>query len=209
MSVTKGNVLVRSLSTSAAAGQLVKAPVQVFGLEGRYASALYSAASKNKTLDAVEKELSQFQKSIKTDAKLKEFIVNPTLKRDLKADALKHVVTQCKMSATTGNLLVLMAENGRLNKLEAVINAFKIMMAAHRGEVTCEVTTAKPLDQAQRQNLEAALKKFLKANETLQLTAKVDPSLIGGMVVSIGDKYVDMSVASKVKKYTELISAAV
>lgn len=51
-----------------------------------------------------------------------------------------------------------MAENGRLNKLETVINAYKIMMAAHRGEVTCEVVTAKPLDQAQRQNLEAALK---------------------------------------------------
>lgn len=51
-----------------------------------------------------------------------------------------------------------MAENGRLNKLEAVINAFKIMMAAHRGEVTCEVVTAKPLDPAQKQNLEAALK---------------------------------------------------
>ena len=51
-----------------------------------------------------------------------------------------------------------MAENGRLGKLEAVINAFKLMMAAHRGEVACEVVTAKPLDQAQRQNLEAALK---------------------------------------------------
>lgn len=62
------------------------------------------------------------------------------------------------MSPNTGNLLCLMAENGRLGKLEAVINAFKIMMAAHRGEVTCEVITAKPLDQAQKQNLEAALK---------------------------------------------------
>lgn len=167
MSVTKGNMLVRSLSTSAAASQLVKAPVQVFGLEGRYASALYSAATKNKTLDAVEKELSQFQQSIKTDAKLKEFIVNPTLKRNLKADALRQVATQAKLSPTTSNLLGLMAENGRLDKLEAVINAFKIMMSAHRGEVTCEVVTAKPLDQTQRQNLEAALKKFLKANETL------------------------------------------
>ncbi|XP_075975656.1 ATP synthase subunit O, mitochondrial [Anticarsia gemmatalis] len=209
MSLTKGNMLVRSLSTSASASQMVKPPVQVFGLEGRYASALYSAASKNKTLDTVEKELSQFQQSIKTDAKLKEFIINPTLKRNLKSEALKHVATQTKMSPTTSNLLGLLAENGRLDKLEAVINAFKIMMAAHRGEVTCEVVTAKPLDQAQRQNLEAALKKFLKSNETLQLTAKVDPALIGGMVVSIGDKYVDMSVASKVKKYTELISAAV
>lgn len=62
------------------------------------------------------------------------------------------------MSPNTSNLLCLLAENGRLNKLEAVINAFKTMMAAHRGEVTCEVVTAKPLDQAQRQALEAALK---------------------------------------------------
>ncbi|XP_059057233.1 ATP synthase subunit O, mitochondrial [Achroia grisella] len=209
MSIFKTNILVRSLSTSASAAQLVKAPVQVFGLEGRYASALYSAASKSKTLDAVEKELSQFQQNIKSDPKLKEFIINPTLKRNLKSDALKAVATKTNLSPTTSNLLSLLAENGRLDKLESVINAFKIMMAAHRGEVTCEVITAKPLDQAQRQNLEAALKKFLKGNETLQLTATVDPSLIGGLVVSIGDKYVDMSVASKVKKYTELISATV
>ncbi|XP_023934121.1 ATP synthase subunit O, mitochondrial [Bicyclus anynana] len=209
MAMTKTNMLVRSLSTSSAAAQLVKPPVQVFGLEGRYASALYSAGTKSKSLDAVEKELTQFQQSIKTDAKLKEFIINPTLKRNLKVDALKHLASKTSLSPTTANLLGIMAENGRLDKLEAVINAFKIMMAAHRGEVTCEVITAKPLDQTQKQNLEAALKKFLKGNETLQLTAKVDPSLIGGMVVSIGDKYVDMSVASKVKKYTELISAAV
>lgn len=62
------------------------------------------------------------------------------------------------MSATTNNLLSILAENGRLKKLDAVINAFKIMMAAHRGEITCEVFTAKPLDQAQKQSLEAALK---------------------------------------------------
>ncbi|XP_045784659.1 ATP synthase subunit O, mitochondrial-like [Maniola jurtina] len=209
MSIMKTNMLVRSLSTSSAAAQLIKPPVQVFGLEGRYASALYSAASKSKSLDAVEKELTQFQQSIKTDAKLKEFIINPTLKRSLKVDALKHLTSKTSLSANTGNLLGLMAENGRLDKLEAVINAFKVMMAAHRGEVTCEVITAKPLDVGQKQSLEAALKKFLKGNETLQLTAKVDPTLMGGMIVSIGDRYVDMSVASKVKKYTELISAAV
>ncbi|XP_047990379.1 ATP synthase subunit O, mitochondrial [Leguminivora glycinivorella] len=209
MSLTKTNMLVRSLSTSSAAAQLVKPPVQVFGLEGRYAAALYSAASKKKSLDPVEKELAAFQQNMKSDAKLKEFIINPTLKRALKVEALKHVATKINLSPTTGNLLCLLAENGRLGKLEGVINAFKIMMAAHRGEVTCEVVTAKPLDAGQKQNLEAALKKFLKGNEILQLTAKVDPSLIGGMVVSIDDKYVDMSVASKVKKYTELISTPV
>lgn len=76
-------------------------------------------------------------------------------------------------------------------------------------QVTCEVTTAKALDAAQRQKLEGVLKSFLKSNETIKLDSKVDPSIMGGMIVSIGDRYVDMSVASKIKKYTEIISTAV
>lgn len=71
------------------------------------------------------------------------------------------------------------------------------------------MTTAKELDPAQRKQLEDTLKKFVKSNETIHLTAKIDPAIIGGMIVSIGDKYADMSVASKIKKYTELISQAV
>lgn len=75
---------------------MVRPPVQVFGLAGRYASALYSGASKKKTLDVVEKELSSLQKTIKVDQKLKEFLINPTLKRDLKVDALKHVASKVR-----------------------------------------------------------------------------------------------------------------
>lgn len=72
----------------------------------------------------------------------------------------------------------------------------------------CEVTTAKELDSAQRQKLEGVLKSFLKGNQSIHLTTKIDPSIMGGMVVSIGDRYVDMSVANKIKKYTELINTA-
>lgn len=73
---------------------MVKPPVQLFGLEGRYATALYSGASKMKQLDKVEKELIKFQADMKSDAKLKEFIINPTIKRPLKASALKHLATK-------------------------------------------------------------------------------------------------------------------
>lgn len=75
--------------------------------------------------------------------------------------------------------------------------------------MTCEVITAKELDAAQKQKLEGVLKSFVKPNESVFITTKVDPSIIGGMIVSIGDRYVDMSVASKIKKYTEIISVAV
>lgn len=114
---------------------MVKPPVQIFGIEGRYATALYSAASKQKTLESVEKDLVKFQTSLKSDAKLKQFVENPTIKRNLKASALKAVAEKISMKPEAGNLLQILAENGRLSKLDNVINAFKTIMAAHRGEV--------------------------------------------------------------------------
>lgn len=148
----------RNISSSSAAHQLVKPPIQIFGIEGRYASALYSAASKQKALEAVEKDLKSFQTTIKGDPKLKDFILNPTIKRSLKAAALKDAASQVKFNPATGFLLETMAENGRLNKLDAVINAYKLIMSAQRGEIVCEVITAKPLGDAQRKELEGQLK---------------------------------------------------
>ncbi|XP_049833902.1 ATP synthase subunit O, mitochondrial [Schistocerca gregaria] len=209
MAAVRFGIIARSMKTSAAQQQMVKPPVQVFGLEGRYASALYSAASKLKQLDAVEKELTKFQQTIRTDVKLREFIENPTLKRHTKTEAVKQIASKLALSPPTANLVTLLAENGRLKSLEAVINSFKTIMAAYRGEVVCEVVTASALDDATRKELEDALKGHLKQGQTLVLNTKVDPAIIGGMIVSIGDKYVDMSTASKIKKYTDLISAAV
>jgi F-type H+-transporting ATPase subunit O len=137
---------------------MVKPPIQVFGIEGRYATALYSAASKSKALDAVEKDLTNFQGSLKKDEKLRDFVLNPTIKRSLKATILKEASTKVNYNPATGFLLEVLAENGRLNKLDNVINAFKLMMSANRGEVVCEVTTAKPLEASQRKELEAQLK---------------------------------------------------
>ncbi|KAH8420755.1 hypothetical protein KR222_004207 [Zaprionus bogoriensis] len=197
----------RALS-SAAAQQTVKPPVQVFGLEGRYATALYSAASKLSQLDQVEKDLTALQATIKGDKKLREYVTSPIINKKVMSTALKEAAEKLRFAPATANLLGLLADNGRLKKLDTVINAYKTIMAAHRGEVVCEVVTAKPLDAAQSKQLEGALKAFLKGNQSLKITSRVDPSIIGGLIVSIGDKYVDMSIASKVKLYTDVIQSA-
>ncbi|KAH8374731.1 hypothetical protein KR200_004630 [Drosophila serrata] len=197
----------RTLS-SAAASAPVKPPVQVFGLEGRYATALYSAASKLSQLDQVEKDLTALQATIKGDKKLREYVTSPIINKKVMATALKEASEKLRFAPATANLLGLLADNGRLKKLDTVINAYRTIMAAHRGEVVCEVVSAKPLDASQTKQLEGALKSFLKANQSLKITSRVDPSIIGGLIVSIGDKYVDMSIASKVKLYTDVIQSA-
>ncbi|KAK9502283.1 hypothetical protein O3M35_011081 [Rhynocoris fuscipes] len=200
--------LVRTLASSATT-KPIKPPVAVFGLDGRYASALYSAATKLKQLDQVEKDLETVKQTLKTDTKFKEFLENPVIKRSLKIEAVKEAANKIKLSPPSANLLALLAENGRLNRLDHVASAFSTIMAGHRGDLTCEVTTAKQLDAEMKGELQKVLKQFAKKGENIILQLKVDPSIIGGMIVSIGDKYVDMSVASKIKKYTQIIEEAV
>uniref|UniRef100_A0A0K8U429 Oligomycin sensitivity conferral protein n=5 Tax=Bactrocera latifrons TaxID=174628 RepID=A0A0K8U429_BACLA len=135
-------------------------------------------------------------------------VTNPIINKKLMSNTLKETADKLKMAPATANLLGLLADNGRLKNLDTVINAYKTIMAAHRGEVVCEVVTAKPLDSSQSKQLESALRSFLKGNQQLKITSRVDPSIIGGLIVSIGDKYVDMSIASKVKLYTDVITSS-
>ena len=136
-------VFTRSLSTSVGRLQLVQPPVQVFGTEGRYATALFSAASKKKSLDAVEKDLKTFQATLKKDQRLADFLADPSIKRGLKAQGLASACDKLKMNELSKNLFLALAENGRFGVAEAVVNSFSTIMAAHRGEVVCEVVTAK------------------------------------------------------------------
>ncbi|XP_069109351.1 ATP synthase subunit O, mitochondrial-like [Argopecten irradians] len=215
---------------------MIKPPVQVYGVEGRYATALYSAASKNKALNAVEKDLGSLAKMLSTDIKFKDFLYEPNQKVQDKKVVLKTVAerrkvfrgyTICNVIKGPSEILNLrsklwaikkvlnvfcfigaMAENGRLNKLGAVADSFSTIMAAEKGLVTCTVTVAKALDSSTQKELTKILSGFLKKGESLQLSMKVDPTVIGGMRVDFADKSVDMSMSSKLGTYTNIINQA-
>ncbi|KAA0715640.1 ATP synthase subunit O, mitochondrial [Triplophysa tibetana] len=199
-------VQVRQFSTSVIrpVAKLIKPPIQVYGVEGRYATALFSAASKQKNLDKVEQELGRVSTMIK-EPKLSSMVMNPHVKRSIKMKTFNDALTKAKLSPITINFINVLAENGRLTLTPDVIAAFGKMMSAHRGEVTCSVTTAQPLDEASLAELKVALNGFLAKGETIKLETKSDASILGGMIVSIGDKYVDMSTKTKIQKLTKLI----
>merc|ERR1711874_730940 len=146
--------------------------------------------------------------AMKSDARFNQFLLDPTVKTNIKVDGLTGACKKLGMNDLTKNLLLALAENNRASFIGAVVSSYGTLMAAHRGEVVCQVTTAKPLDAAMVKEVEGALKGFLKGNEKALINYAVDPSLIGGMVVSIGDKFADMSMSSKLKKYSELIKGA-
>ncbi|XP_070818697.1 ATP synthase subunit O, mitochondrial [Chaetodon trifascialis] len=200
---------VRQFSTSVIrpASKLVKPPIQVYGVEGRYATALFSAASKQNKLDQMEQELGKVSTLIK-DPKLSSIVMNPHVKRSIKQKTFGDALAKAKLSPMTINLINVLSENGRLTLTGDVIAAFGKMMSAHRGEVICSVITAQPLDAANLAELKVALNGFLQKGETIKLETKTDPSILGGMIVSIGDKYTDMSTRTKIQKLTKLIKEA-
>ncbi|TMS17290.1 ATP synthase subunit O, mitochondrial [Larimichthys crocea] len=162
------------------------------------------AASKQNKLDQVEQELGKVTTLIK-DPKLSSIVMNPHVKRSLKQKTFNDALAKAKVSPITINLINVLADNGRLTLTGDVIAAFGKMMSAHRGEVICSVTTAQPLDAASLGELKVALNGFLQKGETIKLETKSDPAILGGMIVSIGDKYVDMSTKTKIQKLTKLI----
>lgn len=112
------------------------------GLEGRYASALYSAALKKNVLEEVESELKKVQAVVEKDEGVRRFLENPILPRQAKKQGVNTMLGG-RYSETTRNFFELLADNGRLNETSKIIEAFSSLMTAHRGELTVTVTTAK------------------------------------------------------------------
>ena len=152
-------IMKRGFATSAALAkaQLVKTPIQVHGVEGRYAAALYSAGHKQNKLDQISTDLNNVRAVYKDNKKFQEFVLDPTLKALKKKTTIEAVSTKLGLSKETGNFLGaffnnlfmyikisfsgLLAENGRLNKLESVVASFESIMRAHRGELFVQVNS--------------------------------------------------------------------
>ena len=119
---------------------------------------------------------------MKKDSRFQQFLMDPSVKTAVEIDGLTGASKKLGFNELTKNLLLALAENNRASYIGAVVNSYGTLMAAHRGEVVCQVTTAKPLDAAMLKEVEGALKGFLKGNEKALINYSVDPSIIGGMV---------------------------
>lgn len=164
-------------------------------LQGRYAAALYELANENKAVASVESDLDSLGRALGESADLAALICNPQIGRDAAAKAMEGVADLLKLSALTRNFLGVLAANRRLAALPDIVRAFASIAAAARGEVSAEVTSAHPLSSAQLKALEARLK--AREGQDVKLSAKVDPEILGGLVVRIGSTQIDSSICTR------------
>ncbi|ORZ27291.1 OSCP/delta subunit of ATPase [Lobosporangium transversale] len=190
-----------------AARRALQVPVVLHGIEGRYATALYTAAAKKQALDTVENDLKQVKRVVEKDSKLREFLENPTINRIEKKNGVQQLLSAGKYNELTKNFFDTLAENGRLNDTVKIINSYGSLMSAYRGEVQVTITSAKELDAKEVAKIKGYLAKsaFVTSKQTLVVSNKVNPSILGGLVVEFGDKTIDLSVSSKINKLNQLL----
>ncbi len=162
---------------------------------GRYANALFELAVEADSLPAVEADLGRFSAMLAESADLVRLVRSPVFAADEQARAVGAVLDRSEIGGLTGNFIRVVAGNRRLFAMPDIIAAFSRLMAAHRGEVAAEVTSAEPLSEAHL----AALKEALKASigKDVALQTAVDPALIGGLIVKVGSRMIDGSLRTK------------
>jgi F-type H+-transporting ATPase subunit delta len=167
----------------------------VSGMAGRYAAALFDLAREANAIDAVKADLDRFNALIVESPDLARLVRSPVFSTDEQLRALAAVLRRAGIGGLAEKFLKLVTANRRLFAVRDMVRAFRELVADHKGEATAEVTVAEQL----RDDHVAALKGALKAvsGKDVDLNIKIDPAIIGGLVVKLGSRMVDTSLRTK------------
>ena len=170
-------------------------------LAGRYASALFDLAREEKQIDSVSRSLDTLKAALADSPEFKALTSSPVINRGEAAKAAAAVAPTLGLDPLTTNFLGVLARNGRLSQLEAVIRTFARLAADHRGETTAEVTSAHSLNDDQLSALKAQLR--ARVGTEVKIDAKVDPSIFGGIVIRLGSRMIDASIKTKLNNLAQ------
>ena len=165
------------------------------GIAARYATAVFDIAREEKALGALETDVDALDAALSDSADLRTLIHSPLYSRDEQGAAILAIAKKASLTDTMTNVLGLMASKRRLFVLPQMVVALRARIAAEKGEVTAEVTSAKALTKAQSDKLAKTL--AAQAGKDVKIISTVDESLIGGLVVKVGSKMIDTSISSK------------
>ncbi len=164
-------------------------------MAGRYATALFELALDNKAVDTVKADLQAFERLIDQSPDLARLVRSPVFSSDEQTRALAAVLDKAGVGGLSAKFLKLVASNRRLFAAHDMIRAYGALVARHKGELTAQVTVAEALSDTHRAAVQDALKSV--TGKDVGLDVKVDPAIIGGLVVKLGSRMVDSSLRTK------------
>jgi F-type H+-transporting ATPase subunit delta len=165
------------------------------GLAGRYANAVFELAQDQKAVDAVSTDLAALRRAIETSPDLARLVRSPVFSAQDQAKALKAILETMGAHPLTAKFVLLLAQKRRLFALNQIIGAYEHLLAKSRGETEAEVTAARHLNDDEIAELKSVLK--AKLGKEPRLHARIDPTLLGGLVVKVGSRMIDSSLRTK------------
>jgi F-type H+-transporting ATPase subunit delta len=170
----------------------------------RYALALIELASESNKMEKVEKDLAELKAMIASSPDFATVVHSPSLNRERQAAAVAAIADKAKFDRMTANFLGVLVNNRRLNAVEPIIEAVKAELSRRRGEVAVEVQTAQTMSASQMEALQRAISKSL--GREIAMKAKVEPGILGGLIVTVGSLMIDDSVARKLERLKTAMS---
>ena len=164
-------------------------------LAGRYAIALFELARDERQLETVGASLAALKRALAESDELRALTTSPLVGLDESLRAVDAAAVSIGVDPLTRNFLGVLARNRRLSQLGGVIRAFDMLWAGHRGELTAEVVSAHPLSDEQIEALKANLR--TRMGRDIAVDLRVDPAILGGLVVQIGSRMIDGSIRTK------------
>jgi F-type H+-transporting ATPase subunit delta len=168
----------------------------ISGMAGRYANALFELALENKVVDAVKNDLEQFDALVAANPDLARLVRSPVFGADEQLKALAAILDKAGIKGLAANFLRVITTNRRLFAVRDMIRAYRALVARHKGEVTAQVTVAEKLNAKNVDALKSALKS-ITGGKDIDLDVKVEPAIIGGLIVKVGSRMVDSSLRTK------------
>ena len=176
--------------------------MSVGGAAKRYAQAAFDVAKSQDKLDQWEDELALLNTTLQ-NRQAEEFFVHPAVPPEAKQAALRTLVPRDDQKYVR-NLMLLLLERDRLHQLPQIVEVFHEMVLEDRGIVIADVTTAIQLDAAEAERVQARLTQMV--GRDIQIRTHVDPEIIGGIVIRMGDTLIDGSVKTQLRQLRQRMS---
>ena len=165
-------------------------------MAGRYAGALFELARDEKAVDSVKKDLESFDALIAESPDQNRLVRSPVFGVDYQLKAISAILAKAQITGLAANFLRVITTNRRLFALREIIRGYRALVAKYKGEVSAQITVAEKLSDANLDALKGALKS-VTGGKDIDLDVKIDPAIIGGLIVKVGSRMVDSSLRTK------------
>ena len=167
-------------------------------ISDRYGSALYDLASEKKCIDEILNDFDVIEKVMKESSELRHVIKSPLVNSEEKLNILLKIFAGLSFNSLTTTFLKVLDNNKRISNILSIILQFKKINSEKRGDIAANVISANELSEDEKNNITNQLKNTL--GQKLSLNFNVDKEIIGGLIVKVGSKMIDTSIANKINK---------